>query len=993
MLTMQDALLALTRYWTEHGCMTVQPMNTEVGAGTLNPATALRVLGPEPWRVAYVEPSVRPDDSRYGDNPNRLQTHTQFQVVMKPEPGDPQELYLGSLKALGIDIAAHDVRFVEDNWASPALGAWGLGWEVWLDGLEITQFTYFQQSGGIVLDPVSVEITYGIERIIMALQQVNHFKDITYAPGISYGEAFGQAEYEMSRYYLDEADVTAHRGMFEVYATQAARLVEARLPIPAHTYVLKCSQTFNVLDSRGAISTTERAQAFARMRKLAHSVAELWVQRRAELGYPLGTPAPPAATPAPQLDTLTAPESARTLAFEIGVEELPATEVTRAADAVHTALAGKLASTRLVHGTITVHAAPRRILALVDDIAPRETDDEQTVRGPRLSAAYDADGKATTAARGFARGQGIDVSQLQRLSVSGGDYVGYVKHVTGRTAGQVLAEVLPEVITELRADKNMRWRVPGLSYSRPIRWIAALLGDQVLPFTVAGMTAGRTTWVQRTATEPHVTISTADQYAGTLRAHHVEPDAAVRRDQIITQASTLAAQVGGHIDFEAESALTDEVTNLVEHPVAILGSFDGKYLELPAAILTTVMKTHQRYFPVHDHTAQLMPIFVAVANGACDHDTVRTGNEAVLSARYEDATFFYRNDLKIPLAEMKERLNRITFETRLGSLAERAQRIHATATGLADRIQLTGQDRATVCRAGELAKFDLGSELVVELSSLAGTMATEYARHAGEPAAVADALYAMELPRHGGDELPATIPGALLALADRFDLLAGLFAIGSEPTGSSDPFGLRRAALGVLNILLGPPQLAGLTIRGSLQLAASQQPVPTSDDLADRVLDFIARRFEQLMLEAGHAAASIRAVAPLIDSPARAHRTLEQLAELLPTNQFTEVHTAIQRVRRIVPEQAEKHFDPDLFESPAEQVLAQALHDTSTALGDDIDLQRFITESGRLVGPIGAFFGDVLVMADDPAIRRNRLGLLASIYELAANRLDWRELA
>ncbi|MFB9840197.1 glycine--tRNA ligase subunit alpha, partial [Actinoallomurus acaciae] len=287
-LMMQDALIRLTEYWAGQGCAIVQPMNTEVGAGTLNPATALRVLGPEPWKVGYVEPSVRPDDSRYGDNPNRLQTHTQYQVILKPEPGDAQERYLGSLEAIGIDLRAHDVRFVEDNWASPALGAWGLGWEVWLDGLEITQFTYFQQSGGMPLDPVSVEITYGMERIIMALQGVGHFKDIAYAPGLSYGEAFGQAEYEMSRYYLDEADVEAGRALFATYEAEARRMIEARLPVPAHSYVLKCSQAFNVLDARGAVGTTERASAFARMRALAHDVARLRAERGEELGHPLG---------------------------------------------------------------------------------------------------------------------------------------------------------------------------------------------------------------------------------------------------------------------------------------------------------------------------------------------------------------------------------------------------------------------------------------------------------------------------------------------------------------------------------------------------------------------------------------------------------------------------------------------------------------------------------------------------------------------------------
>jgi len=390
---MQDALLALQKYWTDRGCMVVQPFNTEVGAGTANPATALRVLGPEPWHVGYVEPSVRPDDARYGENPNRLQTHTQFQVILKPDPGNPQELYLGSLEVLGIDIDAHDIRFVEDNWASPALGAWGLGWEVWLDGLEITQFTYFQQAGGMTLDPVSVEITYGIERILMALQGVGHFKDIAYAPGISYGEVFGQSEYEMSRYYLDDADIQVNQRLFDEYATEARRMIDERLPVPAYVYVLKCSHAFNVMDARGAISTTERAKAFGQMRTLTRQAAQLWAERREEMGYPLGVVEPPAAAQLPaELPTVTASSSAgaATLLFEIGVEELPHSEVVRSAEAVREALSAKLGGTRLSHGDITVHATPRRLVLLVDDVQPREPDAERTVRGPRATAAFDA---------------------------------------------------------------------------------------------------------------------------------------------------------------------------------------------------------------------------------------------------------------------------------------------------------------------------------------------------------------------------------------------------------------------------------------------------------------------------------------------------------------------------------------------------------------------------------------------------------------------------
>ncbi|MGH3802018.1 MAG: glycine--tRNA ligase subunit alpha, partial [Pseudonocardiaceae bacterium] len=558
-LTMQDALLALTRYWTDRGAMVVQPFNTEVGAGTLNPATVLRVLGPEPWRVAYVEPSVRPDDARYGENPNRLQTHTQFQVILKPDPGDPQELYLRSLEALGIDVRVHDVRFVEDNWASPALGAWGLGWEVWLDGLEITQFTYFQQAGGITLDPVSVEITYGVERIMMALQGVDHFTKIAYAPGISYGEAFGQAEYEMSRYYLDDADVATTRRLFEDYAAEARRMLDARLPVPAHYYVLKCSHSFNVLDARGAVSTTERAKAFGRMRALAREIAQLWVQRRAELGYPLGVAEPPAVATLPaELPPVSDPSTAL---FEIGTEELPAGEVPRVAEAVRQALADHLVATRLGHGEVRTYATARRVVALIENVQPRESHAERTVRGPRASAAFDAEGRPTKAALGFARSQGVDVEALHRVEVGAIEYVGVVKTDRGRTAVEVLSTLFAQVVAELRADKNMRWNDPILSFARPVRWLVALLGDVEVPVAISALASGRTTRVHRTADVPTVDVPRAEGYLDFLAGHGIVVDPARRREQIETGVRQLAASVGGTVDVEGEMSLLEQITN------------------------------------------------------------------------------------------------------------------------------------------------------------------------------------------------------------------------------------------------------------------------------------------------------------------------------------------------------------------------------------------------------------------------------------------------
>jgi glycyl-tRNA synthetase len=988
MLTMQDALIRLTDYWAGQGCAIVQPMNTEVGAGTLNPATALRVLGPEPWRVGYVEPSVRPDDSRYGDNPNRLQTHTQYQVILKPEPGDAQERYLGSLEALGIDLRAHDVRFVEDNWASPALGAWGLGWEVWLDGLEITQFTYFQQSGGIVLDPVSVEITYGMERIIMALQGVAHFKDIAYAPGLSYGEAFGQAEYEMSRYYLDDADIEANRALFEAYEAEARRMIDARLPVPAHTYVLKCSQVFNVLDARGAVGTTERARAFARMRTLAHDVAALWAERRAELGHPLGdaTVRPagePRPAPYPEID------QPSTLAFEIGFEELPPAETARVADVVRTALAELLAGTRLRHGAIRVVSAPRRVVAVVDEVHPREDDVEQTVRGPRLSAAYDDAGTPTKAALGFARGQGIDVAELRPVTVGGGEYAGFIRKVPGRSAAEVLADVLPGVVTGLRADRNMRWNAPGLSYSRPVRWIAALLGPHVVPFTVATLESGRATHAHRTAPEPVVDVESAERFLETLRAHGVEPDASVRRERILAAAAGLASSAGG----VADESVVDEVVNLVEEPVAILGSFDERYLALPAEVLTTVMKKHQRYLHVRGD-AGLLPHFVAVANGACDHDVVRAGNEAVLRARFEDAAFFYQADLRTPPEEMTAGLVRLTFEERLGSMADRAARIRSIAESLAERAGLTGQERAVLDRAARLAKFDLASHMVIELSSLAGTMAREYALRAGEPEAVADALLEMELPRAAGDALPASLPGALLAVADRLDLLAGLFGIGAVPTGSSDPYGLRRAALGLTAILRAQPRLAGISVDEGLAIAAAGQPVDVTPDAIREAERFTARRFEQALLEAGHPVHVVRAVLPHAVTPARAAQDAADLEKLLTTPGFQRLTAALQRVLRIVPPDARPEYDSARFEDDAERRLGTTLAGVADKLrGGPLPLPVFATTAEALVHPIDDYFDKVLVMAEDPAVRANRLGLLAAIRDLVADVLDWREIA
>lgn len=286
-MNFQELIFALNRFWAEQGCVVVQPYDMEVGAGTFHPSTFLRALGPEPWKTAYVQPSRRPTDGRYGENPNRLQHYYQYQVILKPSPDNVLELYLDSLRSLGIDPRQHDIRFVEDDWESPTLGAWGLGWEVWLDGMEITQFTYFQQVGGIELRPVSAEITYGLERIAMYMQNVDNVFDLEWVDGVTYGDVFHQNEVEQSYYNFELADTESLFALFDAYEREAQRVLDAGKVLPAYDWVLKCSHTFNLLDARGAISVTERTSYIARVRHLARRTAQAYLKSREELGYPL----------------------------------------------------------------------------------------------------------------------------------------------------------------------------------------------------------------------------------------------------------------------------------------------------------------------------------------------------------------------------------------------------------------------------------------------------------------------------------------------------------------------------------------------------------------------------------------------------------------------------------------------------------------------------------------------------------------------------------
>ncbi len=986
-LNFNDLILRLLAYWKEQNCLVWQPYNVQVGAGTMNPATVLRVLGPEPWNVAYIEPSIRPDDGRFGDNPNRMQQHYQLQVILKPDPGNPQELYLRSLQAIGIDPLQHDIRFVEDNWESPALGAWGLGWEVWLDGQEITQFTYFQQAGGQNLDPVSVEITYGLDRIALALQGVDSVWALDYGAGVAYGEALLQAEIEHCNYYFNGADVEALAQVYETYETEAKRCIQAGLIMPAHDYNLKCSHLFNVLDTRGAIGVTERANYFKRMRGIARDISALYAAQREELGYPL-LQNMTWAKPTPKLDmpafNSSSSEPALPFLLEIGSEELPATDLNSALNQLKSLLPELLTDMRLSYNDIEYGATPRRLAAMVDGLATRQADLQFEAKGPPADRAFDADGKPTKAAEGFARSRGVAVEALRIVKEGDRRYVAADVEEKGRLAGELLAERLPELIAGIKFEKSMRWNETNTAYSRPIRWFVTMLGADVVPFVYAGIPSGDISRGLRPYGSPPIQISAADGYADQMKANQIWIDIDVRKTQIAAQAQTLAASVGGIAPDEP--ALLDEINNLIESPTPLLGKFEEKHLTLPAEVLAAVMKKHQRYLPVYSPSGGLLPYFIAVRNGDDQYlDSVRHGNEQVIRARFADAEFFYDRDIQKPLEQYLPDLKTLTFQAKLGSMYDKVERLTQLIPRIAAALNLSHADREYARRAAALSKADLATNFVVEMTSLQGVLGGHYAQRDGEPPEVAAAI-AEQYETVSGSQ-----PSLALALADRLDSLTGLFSVGLAPKGSNDPFALRRAAIQIIENLI--VNEVDFDLRPAIQ--AADELLPAGADAANQqnVMAFIAGRLEGALRERGFSSHTIKAVlAAQSGNPFRASQACAALDQAQQADDWEKLLDAYARCARITRDLDSAYpLDESALTLPAEKTLATALNRAQSA--QDGTIEGFVSSLRQMEPAITHFFDEVLVMDKDEAARNNRLALLQTIAGIPHRLADLSQLA
>lgn len=983
-LSFQQMILRLLAYWQDWGCVVQQPYNVQVGAGTMNPATSLRVLGPEPWNVVYVEPSIRPDDGRFGDNPNRMQMHHQLQVILKPDPGNPQELFLKSLEAIGIDPLEHDIRFVEDNWESPALGAWGLGWEVWLDGQEITQFTYFQQAGGQNLDPVSVEITYGLDRIALALQGVNSVWELDYGAGVPYGDILLQSEIEHCRYYFDIAYVESIRTVYDIYEREALRCLEAGLVVPAHDYNLKCSHLFNILDTRGVVGVTERANYFRRMRRLARQVSELYLAQRQRLEYPLLPPEEALQKPVtePALEAAPANQPG-TLLLEIGSEELPVEDLESALRQLNVLVPEMLQNLRLSYGRFDLFGTPRRLAILVHKLEPRQQDLETVVKGPPADRAFDAAGNPTPAAIGFARSRGVDPATLQVVEEEGKRYVTAVVHERGLPTISVLREALPNLIASLKFAKSMRWNHSNVSYSRPLRWLVAMFGPDVIPFSYAGVRSGSASRGLRPDGSPLVAIDDAANYEVHMRKSGIVLETQKRAERIASIASKLAAEKNGVIP--EDPSLLAEVANLVERPTPMRGQFEERFLALPAEVLVAVMRKHQRYFPVYNERGKLLPYFIAVRNGDEKHlDIVVDGNEHVIRARFADAEFFYKNDVKKRLADFVPELDTLTFQTELGSMLDKTRRLEKLTPLVAGMLGLTEQETAVAARAASLAKADLATSMVVEMTSLQGIMGAHYARLSGEPEEVAEAIAGQY------NAVSQTRPGLALALADRLDSLTGLFAAGLAPKGSNDPFALRRAALHLIENLV--QNAISFDLRPALAAAAELLPIPAGEAVVAEVLGFVNGRLDGVLREQGYPTAVVKAVlAEQGHNPFTAAQAAAALHEASQQPDWRHLLDAYARCVRITRSQAARYeLRPAAYTLDAERSLHAAY--VAAAAQQDGSLPAFVTALRQMLPAINQFFDEVLVMDEDPDLRANRLALLQHIAGLTRGLADLSEM-
>ncbi|GAW32266.1 glycine--tRNA ligase subunit beta [Carboxydocella sp. JDF658] len=680
----------------------------------------------------------------------------------------------------------------------------------------------------------------------------------------------------------------------------------------------------------------------------------------------------------------------REFLLEIGTEEIPAKFLPGAIKQLEELAQKALDKEKLTYEQIRVWATPRRLVLSITGLPEKQADVTEEVKGPAKKAAFDAEGKPTKAVEGFARSQGVALADLLIKEVNGVEYVFARKEIKGRSTAEVMTELAPTFISGLSFPKPMRWAHYDFRFARPIRWLLCLLDDQVLEFKLENLVSGRLTYGHRVLGPGPFTVNHASEYRQLLlEKGYVMVDQEERRRQVWQQIQDLAAREGGQVEEDAD--LLEEIIYLLEYPTALCGSFEAEFLQLPDEVIITPMKEHQRYFPVRDQQGRLLNKFITVRNGTADYiEIVREGNEKVLRARLADARFFYEEDQKQPLAAYLPRLDKIVFQENLGTLGEKVQRIQNLTSYLAETLQVVAEEKEIAARTARLAKADLVTSMVYEFPELQGIMGRYYARLSGEREEVAQAIFEHYLPRFAGDMLPASVAGALVSIADKLDTIVGCFAVGIQPTGSQDPYALRRQALGICHILLQRGWHLDLPAAINRTYAAiADKPGLKLDreKTVVEVMEFFRLRLRYILMEdEGLAYDTVDAVlaAGYADLTAAAERA-RALAKVRQEADFADVQTAFTRVVNLAKKDEGGQVVNELLQEPAEQALLaawQAFREESEELLRAGRYEEWFKQASQLRPVIDRFFTEVMVMAKEEDLRRARLALLR---ELAAD--------
>jgi len=674
----------------------------------------------------------------------------------------------------------------------------------------------------------------------------------------------------------------------------------------------------------------------------------------------------------------------RDFLVELGTEELPPTALKRLSDAFAEGIKAGLEKADIPFAEVKALATPRRLAVLVKELAVAQPDREVQRRGPALQAALDADGNPTKAAAGFARSCGVEFDQLEKMETPKGTWLVFNTVQKGTQTADLMPELINKSVAQLPVPKRMRWGASRIEFSRPVHWLVSLFGSEVVDCEVLGLKAGRSTMGHRFHHNEVIELASTDGYVETLRNAFVLVDMEERREVIRKQVNEEASKLGAVAEIDED--LLDEVNGLVEWPVALTGSFEDRFLEVPAACLISSMKEHQKYFHLVDNSGNLKPNFITVSNIVSkDPAQVIAGNEKVIRPRLSDAAFFFETDKKKPLAERIDALKTVTFQKQLGSIYDKSQRVSQIAQFIAEQI---GGDKAKAQRAADLSKCDLVTEMVLEFTDLQGIMGAHYAANDGEDAEVAQSLNEQYMPRFAGDELPATQTGMALAIADRIDTLVGIFGIGQRPTGDKDPFALRRATIGILSILV--KNKLDIDLKALIELSIAQHgDLPKAEGLADDVLNYMLDRFRAWYQAEGIPAETFLAVRSRpVSNAYDFDRRVQAVTAFSKLDEAEALSAANKRVNNILAKQnyqGNAQVDTALLSEDAEKVLAEQVAAKQAELAPlfaAADYQAALNSLASLRAPVDNFFDNVMVMADDEQVKNNRLALLASLSSL-----------